>query len=164
MKNNQKMNEKKQQKIAICGLDCGNCDIYNASNNPEIAHQLVKQFQGAWEDVKAEDFHCNGCRSNKTQCWTPDCWIRECCVNNKNLEYCYECQEFPCDRDMYSTDYDPKIKAFARCIKEDGVDQFIQYVLDNKERGMDVSSGKDYDNKTEKEVLSLLRTGPLNNK
>jgi len=29
---------------------------------------------------------------------------------------------------------------------------------DNKERGMDVSSGKDYDNKTEKEVLSLLRT------
>ncbi len=70
--------------------------IYNASNNPEIAHQLVKQFQGPWEDVKAEDFHCNGCRSNKTQCWTPDCWIRECCVNNKNLEYCYECQEFPC--------------------------------------------------------------------
>lgn len=90
------MNEKKQQKISVCGLDCGNCDIYNASNNPEIAHQLVKQFQGAWEDVKAEDFHCNGCRSNKTQCWTPDCWIRECCVNNKNLEYCYECQEFPC--------------------------------------------------------------------
>ncbi len=90
------MNEKKQQKIAVCGLNCGNCDIYNASNNPEIAHQLVKQFQGAWEDVKAEDFHCNGCRSNKTQCWTPDCWIRECCVNNKNLEYCYECQEFPC--------------------------------------------------------------------
>lgn len=96
LKNNQKINEKKQQKIAVCGLDCGNCDIYNASNNPEIAHQLVKQFQGAWEDVKAEDFHCNGCRSNKTQCWTPDCWIRECCVNNKNLEYCYECQEFPC--------------------------------------------------------------------
>ncbi|MCK4237614.1 MAG: DUF3795 domain-containing protein [Candidatus Lokiarchaeota archaeon] len=96
MKNNQKINEKKQQKIAVCGLDCGNCDIYNASNNPEIAHQLVKQFDGAWEDVKAEDFHCNGCRGDITKCWTLDCWIRECCVNNKNLEYCYECQEFPC--------------------------------------------------------------------
>ncbi len=96
LKNNQKINEKRQQKIAVCGLDCGNCDIYNASNNPEIAHQLVKQFQGAWEDVKAEDFHCNGCRGDITKCWTPDCWIRECCVNNKNLEYCYECQEFPC--------------------------------------------------------------------
>ncbi|GAH16101.1 unnamed protein product, partial [marine sediment metagenome] len=29
---------------------------------------VSKQFQGAWEDVKTEDFHCNGCRSNKTQC------------------------------------------------------------------------------------------------
>jgi len=128
------------ESIAYCGLICKLCHLSDT---------------------------CGGCKSTTNSCGKylseEGCFQHNCCLK-KGLNGCWECQEFPCDKDMYSTDHDPKIKAFARCIKEDGVDQFIQYVLDNKERGMDVSSGKDYDNKTEKEVLSLLRTGILNNK
>ena len=30
--------------------------------------------------------------------WSPDCWILECCVDKKKLEFCYECEDFPCDK------------------------------------------------------------------
>ncbi|MFW9821262.1 MAG: DUF3795 domain-containing protein [Candidatus Thorarchaeota archaeon] len=128
------------ESIAYCGLICKFCHLSDT---------------------------CDGCKSTTNSCGKylseEGCFQHSCC-QKKGLKGCWECQEFPCDKDIYSADYDPKIRAFARCIKEDGVDQFIQYVLDNNKRGLDVSIGKDYDNKTEKEVLCLLRTGNLNNK
>ena len=127
------------ESIAYCGLICKLCHLSDT---------------------------CGGCKLTTNSCGKylseEGCFQYKCCLK-KGLNGCWECQEFPCNKDMYSTDHDPKIKAFARCIKEDGVDQFIQYVLENIKRGLDVSIGKDYDNKTEKEVLSLLRTGILNN-
>jgi len=83
--------------IAVCGLVCSDCKILNAPHNPEIAKELETYFEGQWENVKMEDFHCNGCR-NAEDCWSDDCWIRDCCVLDKKLNYCYECQEFPCDK------------------------------------------------------------------
>ncbi len=121
--------------IAYCGLICKLCHLSSV---------------------------CDGCKSTDNNCpkylSEEGCFQHECCLK-KNLNGCWECEEFPCDNDMYSIESDQKIKAFARCIKEDGAEQFIQYVLDNKERGIDVAIGKDYDNKTEAEVLKLLRTG-----
>jgi hypothetical protein len=83
--------------FAVCGLECNKCKIYNAPKNPEIAKELVKIFDGRWENVGVEDFHCNGCRDVEN-CWTEDCWIRDCCVKEKMLNYCYECQDFPCNK------------------------------------------------------------------
>ena len=85
-----------EQIIGACGLICSNCKIYNAPNNPEIAEKLVEHFQGMWENVKQQDFHCGGCWGDKSELWSPDCWIRKCCVSQKNLKFCYECPEFPC--------------------------------------------------------------------
>ena len=87
--------DKNSKLIAVCGLNCGECEIYLAPNNHEIAKRLVKRFDGMWEDVKVTDFHCNTCRGDLTKCWTEECWIRNCCVINKKLEFCYECKEFP---------------------------------------------------------------------
>ena len=94
------MNSKKIDKtfklIAICGLNCGECDIYLAPSNPVIAKKLVKRFDGMWEDVKVTNFHCSTCKGDRSECWTSECWIRDCCLENKKLEYCFECKEFPC--------------------------------------------------------------------
>lgn len=30
--------------------------------------------------------------------WSPDCEIRKCCIKDKKLNYCYECQEFSCQK------------------------------------------------------------------
>jgi len=82
--------------IAICGLNCGEYNIYLAPSNPVIAKKLVKRFDGMWDDVKDTDFHCSTCRGKLADYWTEQCWIRDCCVDNKKLEFCYECKEFPC--------------------------------------------------------------------
>jgi|GEM_PF-2897328 len=47
------------------------------------------------------------------------------------------------------------------CIKEDGQKKFMEYVLRNVENGWSVEKGKDYDNKTIKEVLLMLRKGEI---
>ena len=92
----EKGTEISQQIIGACGVICNNCKIYKAPNNPEIAEELVEHFQGKWENVKQQDFHCEGCRSDLSGHWNPDCWIRKCCISEKKLNYCYECSEFPC--------------------------------------------------------------------
>lgn len=91
------MKEKVEDKlIAYCGINCGRCDIYLAPSNPKISRELARAFEGAWQDVKPEDFSCKTCRSSINDCWTTECWIRYCCSKEKNLNYCYECTEFPC--------------------------------------------------------------------
>jgi len=84
--------------IAFCGLDCKKCEIFLARDNEKIANELAKKFEGSWENVEPSDFHCGACRSNIDECWTPDCWIRECCMNTKKVHICSECPDFPCSK------------------------------------------------------------------
>jgi len=89
----------KNQRIAVCGLNCSECDIFRASDNPEIAQRIVNWFKEERHiDVKIEDIHCLGCREDRTKHWSPDCWILRCCVDEKGLEFCYQCEDFPCEK------------------------------------------------------------------
>lgn len=84
--------------IAVCGLNCEKCDIYETTNNPEIAKKIADWFKKEMDrEVKIEDIHCLGCRGDRTKHWSPDCWILKCCVDKKGLEFCYECDDFPCN-------------------------------------------------------------------
>jgi hypothetical protein len=58
---------------------------------------------------------------------------------------------------MYSASYSPKIRAFARCIREDGLEKFSNYILDVIQRGLDIRNNGDLDLKTEQAVLNILR-------
>lgn len=90
---------KDNQMVAVCGLDCGECDIHQASNNPEIARQIVDWFKKERDiEVKLEDIRCLGCRGDRTKHWSPDCWILKCCVDEKGLEFCSQCDDFPCEK------------------------------------------------------------------
>lgn len=87
------------QMIAVCGLNCSKCDISHASHNPEIAQQIADWFKKERDtEVKIKDIRCLGCKGERTKHWSPDCWILKCCVDEKGLEFCYECEEFPCER------------------------------------------------------------------
>lgn len=53
-----------------------------------------------------------------------------------------------------------KLRAFIRCIKEDGIEKFIEYITINKEKGVVYHRSGilgDYDLETEDDVLELLR-------
>ena len=87
------------QMIAVCGLDCIRCDMFQATNDPKVAQQIVEWFKKERnEEVKIEDVHCLGCKGDRAKNWSADCWILKCCMDTKGLEFCYQCQDFPCEK------------------------------------------------------------------
>lgn len=85
--------------IAVCGLDCGVCDIRQAAGDPGLARGIVDWFrESRGEEVAIEQIRCAGCRGDRAQHWSADCWILECCVDQKGLAFCCECGDFPCGR------------------------------------------------------------------
>ena len=83
----------KKALTAPCGLDCFNCEIYEENITP----QFVQYFQEKM-GVAPEDVPCRGCRQQDGQhfhlpkegCATLDC------AKAKGVEFCSDCQEFPC--------------------------------------------------------------------
>ena len=104
---------------------------------------------------------CDGCKSANNQCdrnlSDEKCANRECCISQA-IEGCWQCEEiYDCEKGIYSLGDKSKIKAFAISIREDGEDFFISRVLENMKKGWSVEKGKDYDGRTIKEVLSMIR-------
>jgi len=84
--------------IGACGLDCDECDIMAATDNQMIASQLADWFKKVSNlYVDSRDVHCKGCRSDIEDRWKKDCKIRQCCIEEKKLDFCNECREFPCE-------------------------------------------------------------------
>ncbi len=118
-----KLNEKM---IAVCGLDCGPCDIRNVTSDAEAATRIVAWFKKeGWlkenegrEEVIKRGMYCKGCRGDRSVHWSSDCWILKCGVDDKGHEFCHECSEFPCQRlEEWSQQNDNYGKALARLKK-----------------------------------------------
>lgn len=93
--------------IAPCGLDCEPCSIRMIPLDAETAEEAIKWFkQMGWlkedEGVKEaieRNLYCKGCHSDRDDVhWSPDCGILKCCLDEKNLEFCYECEDFICEQ------------------------------------------------------------------
>jgi hypothetical protein len=128
--------KKYRESLAYCGLICDLC-VYREK--------------------------CAGCKQIdnfcEKNCSTANCYQKKCCLNKK-LNGCWECNDiYKCEKGIYSLGDFSKVKAFALCIKEDGQQKFIEQVLRNMDNGWSVEKGKDYDHKTVKEVLLMLREG-----
>jgi len=96
--------ETTNQMIAVCGLDCENCDIRKVPTDAEAAQRIVawfkemgwlKESEGVAEVIERA-MYCRGCRGDRSVHWSADCWILQCCVDDKGLAFCYECEVFPC--------------------------------------------------------------------
>ena len=92
--------------IAVCGLDCGGCEIRLAPTDADAARSVIAWFQQmGWlaeheglAEVIERRMVCQGCRGDRSVHWSADCWILQCCVDEKHLAYCHECAAFPCQR------------------------------------------------------------------
>lgn len=126
-----------EQSIAYCGLICDFC------------------YPNGGCSCKSDN-HCGKRLSPE------GCYQYNCCTD-RGLNGCWECNDAPCGIDMLAKDK-IKIRAFVRCIKEDGIDEFIKYLNRNKENGVVYHRSGiwgDYDLPTEEEVLQLLRKGEI---
>ncbi|NJD01711.1 MAG: GNAT family N-acetyltransferase [Ruminiclostridium sp.] len=101
--------------------------------------------------------NCVGCR-----CKDGDCSLKKCC-SGKGLDYCFLCDEFPCNEEMFKN---IRLKAFNMVAREDGLQRLSEYLMRNSENSIqyhryDGIKG-DYDRlHSEQEVIALLRNGRI---
>ncbi|HBV96555.1 MAG: hypothetical protein JL50_16765 [Peptococcaceae bacterium BICA1-7] len=131
-------------RLAPCGLDCGRCADWE---NSEIRHysQRLTRFLGGYDRVAGmksqslplfknyqhfkeilEAFAagpCGGCRSD-TNCCFIQCRAKDC-LNEKKIDFCFQCDEFPCDSQFTGPMREKWLQRNNR-MKEVGVEEFYQ--------------------------------------
>jgi hypothetical protein len=115
--------EESERLIAVCGLDCAACPLLKAATDEGAAQHLVgwfkhegwlKEHEGVAE-VMARGPYCKGCRGDRSIHWSANCWILKCCVDDKGLRFCHECDAFPCQRlKDWSTENEQYAQALER--------------------------------------------------
>lgn len=68
--------ERKNQLFSLCGLNCGLCPMLLGN-------------------------YCGGCGNGNQSCR-----IAKCSLEHGNIEYCYECRQYPCEKYQHIDDYD----------------------------------------------------------
>lgn len=122
------------ESVAYCGLVCRLCFLANACDG-----------------CKAVDNRCERDRSDE------GCAQKKCC-QAKSLSGCWECPTLAsCEVGIYGQGKFSKVKAFALCIQGDGLDRFIDGMIGCIQRGLNPEKGKDLDNRTVTETMSLIR-------
>ena len=87
--------------VAVCGLYCGACPMYIAtqSNDKKKQETLLKQFSSGPRKLKMEDLLCDGCLGNgRVASFCSTCAIRACPNDKQGVTRCSDCQDFPCSR------------------------------------------------------------------
>jgi hypothetical protein len=112
--------------ISVCGLNCAKCDLYQASRGNEEA---MKRIMGWLKDAKPGSIFCGGCRGPLNIHWSADCKFLEC-TKKKGLKYCFECDEFACDRlQAFASDgywHHRKTVENMKRMKEIGIEAWVE--------------------------------------
>ncbi|QUI21310.1 DUF3795 domain-containing protein [Vallitalea pronyensis] len=123
----------KEKIVGPCGIDCFNCEMYEDN--------VTKTFQkriSALTNIPAEKIVCKGCVDGN-QCLFLHLEGKTCktlaCANEKGVDYCYECDIFPCDYLMPLADRADKfphnIKLYNLClIKRIGLEAWKEQAAD----------------------------------
>ena len=86
---------KEKELFAPCGLFCGVCPWYRAQHDEVLAKKLAARL-----NLPVEAAHCPGCRAVKGL--APVMGGQVCenydCATRKGVDFCYQCDEFPCPK------------------------------------------------------------------
>ena len=82
--------------ISPCGLYCGICPLYLARTDEDLRKRIAEGQGIPLEKV----FLCAGCRPMQGRIpvvgGASVCETYACAIDGKGVEFCYECDEFPC--------------------------------------------------------------------
>ncbi|NIM95858.1 MAG: DUF3795 domain-containing protein [Anaerolineales bacterium] len=86
--------------IAPCGLYCGVCRIYLATQEDDRAllGRLAKIYSrrlAGFDNLTVDDMLCDGCLSERRFAFCRECSIRAC-TNERRYDGCHQCDDFPC--------------------------------------------------------------------
>jgi len=119
--------------VAPCGIDCFNCEMFEDNVTEEFQTRLSASTQ-----IPKEEITCKGCidgniclflKMQGKTCKTYDC------TKEKGVDYCFECDSFPCEFLMPLADgankFPQNIKLYNLCqMKKDGIDEWIKMAGD----------------------------------
>ncbi len=78
---------------SACGLFCPACTVFiGSSEDPERLKILAERL-----GVSEEKLRCRGCGSEKRSFYCEEHCKMTACTARKNINFCYECTEYPCD-------------------------------------------------------------------
>lgn len=123
----------KQILTAPCGLDCFNCHLHEANITEEVKETYSQRL-----NVSLDVVACKGCKPEQGRCrFTQNCatWI---CTQEKGVDFCYECNDFPCGLLLPSAkgaQFQHNFKLYNLCrMKLIGLDAWIEEVDDIRKR------------------------------
>ena len=91
--------DKNESLVAPCGLYCGACPMYLATQDKDEQKikDLVQQFSGRGSKVTLADLQCDGCiAGGRVAAFCRRCEMRECADKKQAVTRCSDCQEFTC--------------------------------------------------------------------
>ncbi len=130
--------------LAPCGLNCAKCIAFVGGDIKKHSKEL-KRLLGSF-DGYAERFsnfipvfkkypsfkelldyfaraECKGCRQG--DCKYPNCGVAKC-YKDRNVDFCFQCNEFPCDK----SNFDPNLKErwikMNNLMKEIGAEAYFE--------------------------------------
>ncbi|MCP4023082.1 MAG: DUF3795 domain-containing protein [Desulfobacteraceae bacterium] len=137
--------------IAPCGLSCkkcfahidgdirkfsrqlnkklGNFDIYARRFETMVGDPIFKKYPDFKEmlDYFASD-NCRGCRHEQCKL-LKTCGVRAC-HQEKNLDYCYECEDFPCQKTGFDDHLFKRWVKMNQRIREVGIETYYEETKD----------------------------------
>lgn len=109
---------------AYCGLYCDSCSLYiGTTQDPQRLQQLSAKFNKPIEEMK-----CMGCRSDTLSFSCKNCEMKAC-IKQKNLTFCSECSEYPCQILIkFQSEMPHRLELFESLdyIKENGIDKWFE--------------------------------------
>lgn len=135
-------------RLAPCGLDCSKCVGFADGNIRETSEKLLhllgnfdryaERFSGFlpvfrnYTQFKEVLTHfsqagCQGCRNGA--CGYPDCGVVSC-YRDKGVDFCFQCDEFPCDKTNFDPDLKQRWLKMNRRMKEIGVEAYFEETRD----------------------------------
>jgi len=134
--------------LAPCGLNCGKCMAYADGDIKKHSEEL-KRLLGSF-DSYAERFSnfipvfkqypsfkelldyfaqaaCRGCRQGDGK--YPGCGVAQC-YKDKNVDFCFQCNEFPCDKSHFDPNLKERWIKMNNRMKETGVEAYFEETKD----------------------------------
>ncbi len=117
---------------AYCGISCGDCECHKAKDDPKLMEYLTGRG--------IQNLPCEGCREVEGKCPVLGgvCETYQCAADKK-VDFCYECDEFPCSKLNPAADranlLPHNLKVYNLCyIQRHGLDEFVRHAAEFKGR------------------------------
>lgn len=138
-------------KLGYCGLFCEKCFAYDKGPIRFCAEQLknnlgafdnyAKRFVSLLEEPVFDKYpgfkevldllskgSCQGCRKQECQLFK-DCKVKQCC-KTKEVDYCYECTDFPCSNTGFDENLYQRWLTIHHKIREVGLEDYYNEIKD----------------------------------